>query len=285
MSHHNTTLRIGTRVFDLSKQPLVMGILNVTPDSFYKGSRINADHVADIASTMVADGATILDVGGYSTRPGAIEVSLQEELDRVLPSIAAIRSRLPSVLISIDTFRKAVASAAIEVGANLINDVSGGHADDQMIPFVGQTKTPYILMHSRGTPVTMQSLAKYDNVTYEVMQELRTTLAQLHALGHYEIIIDPGFGFAKTVGQNYELLRHLLDLQLLGCPILAGLSRKSMAWRPLGITADEALNSTTALNMLALQNGAHLLRVHDVRPAAEAIKVWQLYHNQLPISQ
>ncbi len=271
------TLRIGHQVYDLGVQPLIMGILNLTPDSFYEGSRLGLGQMLDIAAQMLADGATILDLGGYSTRPGAADVSEQAELDRVLPAIEAINQHLPNAVISIDTFRASVAKVAVRAGAMMVNDVSGGQADPDMLGYVAAAKVPYVLMHSRGTPATMQSLAQYQDLTYEVVQELRGQLAQLHALGHYEVLIDPGFGFAKTIDQNYQLLAQLRDLELLGCPILVGLSRKSMAYRPLGITAPEALNATTVLHTLALQNGAGMLRVHDVKPAAEAIRIWQLY--------
>jgi dihydropteroate synthase len=271
------TLRIGHQVYDLGVQPLIMGILNLTPDSFYEGSRLGLGQVLDIAAQMLADGATILDLGGYSTRPNAADISEQEELDRVLPAIEAINQHLPNAIISIDTFRTSVAKAAVSAGAMMVNDVSGGHADPDMLSYVAAAKVIYVLMHSRGTPATMQSLAQYQDLTNEVVQELRGQLAQLHTLGHYEVLIDPGFGFAKTIDQNYQLLAQLRDLELLGCPILVGLSRKSMAYRPLGITATEALNATTVLHTLALQNGAGMLRVHDVGPAAEAIRIWQLY--------
>ena len=263
------------RLVDLTT-PAVMGILNVTPDSFFSGSRIVTEKAVDIAGTMLTDGATFLDIGGYSTRPGAADVSPAEEADRVLPVIEAILTSFPDALISIDTFRSSVAKQAVDAGSCLVNDVSGGTLDPAMFETVAQLPgVPYVLMHLRGTPQTMQSLATYGNVALDVIDELAIRLAQLRALGVHDVILDPGFGFAKTAAQNFELLSHLDAFALFDEPILAGLSRKTTIWKTLGITTDEALNGTTVLNTAALLKGASILRVHDVREAVEAVKLTQ----------
>lgn len=253
-----------------------MGILNVTPDSFFAGSRVEmrgnlTTEVVDRAGQMLREGATFLDIGGYSTRPGAPDISLAEEADRVLPAIEAILHAWPDALISVDTFRADVARQAVETGACMVNDVAGGTLDPDMFQTVAQLGVPYILMHLRGTPQTMQSLAKYDNVVTEVIDELGNQLAKLRALGHKDVILDPGFGFAKTPAHNFALLNELEAFRLFSEPLLVGVSRKSTIWRTLGITADEALNGTTVLNTVALLKGASILRVHDVREAVEAV--------------
>ena len=260
-----------------------MGILNVTPDSFFTGSIVRAASAAHVdgsavetARKMLSEGATFLDVGGYSTRPGAADVSPAEEADRVLPVIDAILASFPDALISIDTFRASVARQAVEAGACLINDVSGGTLDPAMFATVASLPgVPYVLMHLRGTPQTMQSLATYENVVTEVIDELATQLAALRAAGVHDVILDPGFGFAKTPAQNFELLSQLDAFGLFSEPVLVGLSRKTTIWKTLGITADEALNGTTVLNTVALMKGASILRVHDVREAVEAVKLTQ----------
>ncbi len=259
-----------------------MGILNATPDSFFAGSRIrtgsaSTDQVVAVAQRMLSEGATFLDVGGYSTRPGADAVSSSEEADRVLPVIEAILRAFPDALLSIDTFRADVARQAIQSGAALINDVSGGTLDPAMFATVGRLNqsdsVPYVLMHLRGTPQTMNSLAIYTDLITEVIDELAGQLLTLRALGAKDVIVDPGFGFAKTVEQNFFLLNHLTAFHLFEEPLLVGLSRKSTIWKTLKISADEALNGTTVLNTTALLNGASILRVHDVREAVEAIKL------------
>jgi len=253
-----------------------MGILNVTPDSFYAGSRVQEEEqLLLLAQQMVKDGADILDIGGYSTRPGAEDISPAQEIERVVSAIKFIKQALPNTLISIDTFRSSVATKAIEAGASLINDVSGGNLDPLMFETVAALKVPYILMHMRGTPQTMKSLAQYANVVTEVYQELRAKLSQLHQLGVTDVIIDPGFGFAKTIEHNFSLLKNLSYFQALGQPVLAGLSRKSMIYKTLDITPENALNGTTALHMIALQQGASLLRVHDVKAAKECVLLHQ----------
>lgn len=273
------TLNCRGRLVDLS-QPAVMGILNVTPDSFYAGSRLSGSKDASVAATetagrMLADGATFLDIGGYSTRPGAAEVSPTEEADRVLPIIEATLARFPNALISIDTFRASVTRQAVASGAVLINDVSGGTLDPAMFGTVAELGVPYVLMHLRGTPQTMQSLTWYRNVITEVIDELGLRLAELRALGVKDVILDPGFGFAKTPTQNFELLSQLDAFGLFDEPLLVGLSRKATIWKTLNINADEALNGTTVLNTAALLKGASILRVHDVREAVEAVKLTQ----------
>ncbi|WP_420385639.1 dihydropteroate synthase [Roseivirga sp.] len=270
-----TTLNINGNLVSLD-EPQVMGILNITPDSFYSGSRVNQDTaIINKAEEMIGHGAFILDIGGYSTRPGAEDIDAKEETNRVTQAIELIRSKFPDVLISIDTFRASIAETAISAGANIINDVSGGNLDPTMFETVARLQVPYILMHMRGTPQTMKTLNQYDNLLIDISKELAEKCNQLKALGIADIIIDPGFGFAKGISQNYELLRNLNYLKRLGFPILAGLSRKSMIYKSLGIEPEEALNGTTALNMVALQNGANLLRVHDVKEARETIKLYK----------
>jgi dihydropteroate synthase len=263
------------RLVDLTV-PAVMGILNVTPDSFFAGSRVATEKAVETAQKMLSDGATFLDVGGYSTRPGAADVSPAEEADRVLPVIDAILASFPDALISIDTFRASVARQAINAGASLINDVSGGTIDSTMFATIASLPgVPYVLMHLRGTPQTMQSLAIYKNVATEVIDEIALQLAALRTLGVNDIILDPGFGFAKTPAQNFDLLSNLDAFRLFNEPILVGISRKATIWKTLGISADKALNGTTVLNTIALLKGAAILRVHDVREAVEAVKLTQ----------
>lgn len=257
-------------------EPQVMGILNITPDSFYADSRVNQETaILKKAEQMVEEGAFILDIGGYSTRPGAEDISTEEEIRRVIEAISLIRSQFSDTLISVDTFRSKVAKAAVDSGANIINDVSGGNLDEQMFDTVAQLRVPYILMHMRGTPQTMKNLNQYDNLLVDIGKELAERCNELKSLGVADIIIDPGFGFAKSIAQNYELLQNLDYLIRLGYPLLAGLSRKSMVYKTLGIEPQDALNGTTALNMVALQNGASILRVHDVKEANETIKLFK----------
>lgn len=258
-----------------------MGILNVTPDSFYAGSRLeNSDQILDRAAVMIRDGADILDVGGYSTRPGADIISPEEETNRVVNAIQLLTQRYPDVLISIDTFRSSVAEKAVEAGASMVNDVSGGEMDPRMFETVAHLRVPYILMHMRGTPQTMSTMTQYNNLLKDLTDYFHKKIHQLHALGVHDVIIDPGFGFAKTPEQNFELLRCLSYFTIFRLPILVGLSRKSMIWKTLDTNADNALNGTTALHMLALTNGARLLRVHDVREAKECIT---LFHRTQPL--
>ncbi|GAA4465284.1 dihydropteroate synthase [Nibrella saemangeumensis] len=250
-----------------------MGILNITPDSFYSGSRVGAEQVVEMAERMLAEGATFLDVGGYSTRPGAAELSADEEADRVLPVIEAILANFPEALISVDTYRASVAQQAVTAGACLVNDVSGGRLDPAMFQTVADLGVPYVLMHMRGTPQTMAQLTQYQDVVTDVIDELQTPLAALRGLGLKDIILDPGFGFAKTPAQNFQLLNQLDAFQVFDEPLLVGLSRKSTIWRTLSITPEEALNGTTVLNTVALLKGAAILRVHDVKEAVEAVQL------------
>ncbi|GAA4306550.1 dihydropteroate synthase [Nibribacter koreensis] len=254
-----------------------MGILNATPDSFYANSRVsNLDMTVAKAGQMLADGATFLDIGGYSTRPGAPEVSAQEELDRVIPVIEAVAQAYPEALISVDTFRAKVAQEAVKNGAHLINDVSGGTLDEGMFETVGRLGVPYVLMHMRGTPQTMASLTEYPNgLIEELIAYYTEKVAALRALGVKDILLDPGFGFAKTLDQNYFLLKHLRELEMLELPLLIGLSRKGMIYKPLQVEPAEALTGTIVANTLALLNGADIMRVHDVK---EAVQTIQLVH-------
>jgi dihydropteroate synthase len=256
--------------------PVVMGILNVTPDSFYEGSRIRGtDALLRQAEAMLQEGAAILDIGGYSSRPDAQDVSPEEERTRVIPAIRALRQAFPDCLISVDTFRARIAEEAVGAGANIINDISGGQLDGTMFETVGRLQVPYILMHMRGTPQTMNQLTEYEDIMLDLVRYFEPLIMQLQAAGVRDIILDPGFGFAKTVDQNFEVLRHLGDLKLLGLPILAGLSRKSMTYKTLEVPATEALAGTIALNTIALMQGASILRVHDVKEAVQTVKLFR----------
>lgn len=254
--------------------PCVMGILNVTPDSFYKGSRFGkVDDALRQAELMLADGASFIDVGGYSSRPGAEDVSAQEELERVVKVIRAIITRFPHARISVDTFRSNVAAAAVGEGACMVNDISGGEADPSMIATVSELQVPYVVMHMRGTPQTMAGLTDYADLIKDVTDYFHGKIRQMHDAGIKDIIIDPGIGFAKTISQNFEILKHLDYFKILQKPILVGLSRKSLIWRTLNISPGEALNGTTALHAAAILKGASILRVHDVREAMEVVKL------------
>ncbi len=254
--------------------PWVMGILNATPDSFYSDSRVmDAEAIAERALAMVADGADILDIGACSTRPGAENVGLAEEVKRLDVAVRAVRAAVgPSVVISVDTFCAQVAKHCVEeLGVDIVNDISGGDLDPLMHNTIAQLQVPYIVMHTRGTPATMQQLTNYDgDVAAVVLEELARKIDTLHQLGINDVIADPGFGFAKTVEQNYRLLSHLEAFHALDVPLLVGLSRKSMIQRVLNCTAAAALNGTTVVNTIALMKGAHIVRVHDVKAAAEA---------------
>lgn len=265
------TLNVRGRLVSLST-PRVMGILNVTPDSFYDGSRhVTEKDAVKHAEKMLTHGATFLDIGGYSSRPGAEEVNEEEELRRVLPAVRAVMKAFPDAMVAIDTFRSGVAAAAVEEGASMVNDISAGALDPLMPATVARLGVPYIAMHMRGTPKTMNTLTDYEDLIGDIIRYFHERIGALHQLGIRDIIVDPGFGFAKTVDQNFKLLSRLSDLRILGKPILAGLSRKSMIWRTLMTTPDNALNGTTCLNTVALLNGASILRVHDVREAVDTI--------------
>jgi dihydropteroate synthase len=267
-------INTGGKLLDL-ETPRVMGILNITPDSFYKGSRYNSDQeILKAAVRMMEEGADILDVGGYSSRPGAADITGDEESKRVLKAIKLITRELPDAIISVDTFRADVAREAITVcGAHIINDISGGDSDCSMFGVVEELNVPYIMMHMQGTPRTMQLNPDYDDVVADILKWFGERIYRLQSAGVKDIIIDPGFGFGKTAGHNFELLRRLGDFSVAGLPLMVGISRKSMIWKTLGITSDEALNGTTALNAVALINGADILRVHDVKEAVESARL------------
>jgi dihydropteroate synthase len=267
------TLNLGGHLLDLA-QPAVMGILNVTPDSFHDGGRYKTvDKALAQAEGLLAQGAALIDVGGYSTRPGAPDVTLAEELARVVPVIKALVKKWPGILVSVDTFRAEVARRAVEVGAGLVNDISGGQLDPAMWPTVAELKVGYVLMHTRGTPQTMTQLTHYEDILSELLHYFQSAIAQLQALGCCDIVVDPGLGFAKTAEQSHFLLHHLHYFKLLHQPVLVGLSRKSMIYKKLGGTPETALNGTTALHAVAVRQGAAILRAHDVREAAEVIKL------------
>jgi dihydropteroate synthase len=251
-----------------------MGILNITPDSFFDGGRFRDEKaILGQVEKMLSEGADFIDVGGYSSRPGAADISEEEELRRVLPVIKSISNKFPQALISIDTFRSRVATRAIEAGGHIINDISGGEQDPNMFMTVASLRVPYILMHMRGTPQNMTNQTHYNDLLGEVIHYFEKKIHVLHQLEVKDIIIDPGFGFAKTAEQSFTLLRHLDSLKILNQPVLAGLSRKSMIWKTLGTGPDGALNGTTALNTVALYHGASILRVHDVKEAVECVRL------------
>jgi dihydropteroate synthase len=268
LTHHQRVLTVD--------KPLVMGILNVTPDSFFSDSRVQTpDKIVERALQMVQEGATILDIGGQSTRPNSERISSGEEADRVLAPLEILRKEIPHIFISVDTYYASVARQAVEAGAFMVNDISAGSMDEEMLSTVAQLKIPYVLMHSRGTPNTMQSMTSYANVTQEVINFLQQRMQECNAMGIREVVVDPGLGFAKTIPQNFQLLRQLELFSALKAPILVGLSRKSFIYKTLNITAAEALNGSTFLHAFALQKGASILRVHDVREAAEAIRLYE----------
>jgi dihydropteroate synthase len=269
------TIRLNGQLLDFSK-PQIMGILNISPDSFYEGSRVTSvDLALKQATEMIAAGALILDIGGHSTRPGAAPVSIQEEIDRVLPIISAIAFAFPTVIISIDTYRVAVAKAAITAGAHLFNDIGAGQMDEGVFDFIVENQVPYILSHSVGRFEQVHEVPDYQNVVGEVLHDLLPKVQELRLRGFKDLIVDPGFGFSKSLDHNYQLLAHLRSFKLLGAPILAGLSRKTMIWKELGISADEALNGSTVLHTVALLQGASILRVHDVKEAKETLHLVQ----------
>lgn len=271
----STTINVRGRLVSLD-EPLVMGILNVTPDSFFVTSRCRSEEeIRQRVCSMRREGASMVDIGAYSSRPGAEDVSAKEELRRLLPAIGIVREEWPEAIISVDTFRAEVARVAVEAGADIINDISGGELDADMFPAVAEMHVPYILMHMQGTPQNMQEAPHYDNLMCEVFRSLGERVEQLHEMGVADVIVDPGFGFGKTMAQNYEMMARLGEFRLLDCPILVGVSRKSMVYRLLDATPEESLNGTTALNTIALMNGASILRVHDVREAVEAVKIYR----------
>lgn len=260
--------------------PIVMGILNVTPDSFYDGNPVLTEKdILQKAEKMLNDGATILDIGGYSSKPNAVNITVKEEISRITKPIMLISKEFPKAILSIDTFRADVAQEAINNGACMVNDIAAGDDDNKMFEVIKKNQVPYIIMHKQGIPSTMQNNPQYKDVVKEVFVYLKNKITALNKLGVNDIIVDPGFGFGKTVAHNYELLNELTSFKLLNVPILAGLSRKSMIYKPLNITPNDALNGTTALNMIALQNGANILRVHDVAEAKQCVTLFNLLNN------
>ena len=277
MFYEPTTLNCGGKILDIST-PIVMSILNVTPDSFFAASRVSDENtLLCLAERHITEGASVLDIGGMSSRPQAEIISEAEELRRVLPAIAAIIRRFPDAILSIDTIRARVADEAIAAGARLVNDISAGNLDNKMFETVARLNVPYILMHMKGEPKTMQHAPFYEDVALEILDFFIEKVGILRGLGVRDVLLDVGFGFGKTTAHNFELLRKLSVFKILDCPIVAGLSRKGMIYRTLNTTADHALNGTTAANMLALSGGAKILRVHDVREAVETIRIFEAY--------
>lgn len=276
------TINIKGQLYDF-RTPWIMGILNVTPDSFFSISRMQSeDAILRQVTKMMDEGADIIDVGGYSSRPGAEDVTSEEEYSRIALALNIIRKNYPGAIISIDTFRASVAQRAVEeFEADIINDISGGDLDANMWATIAQLQIPYVIMHMRGTPQTMQSITKYDDIVADIIKSLAFKVAELHKLGVNDVIIDPGFGFAKTLDDNYALLAELKELKRIDVPMLVGISRKSMIYKALSCTPDDALNGTTVLNTIALLGGADILRVHDVREAKEAVKLVQLMKDNL----
>lgn len=269
------TLNCRGRLLVLDR-PAVMGIINITPDSFYAGSRMrNMDEVLRLADLMLSQGASILDIGGQSTRPGSEQVGADKELERITDPVAAIHKRFPEAILSVDTYYARVAREAVSAGASIVNDISGGQLDPDMLSTVASLQAPYVLMHMKGTAADMHMHTEYGDLTAEVLDYLATRLQGCYQAGIRDVIVDPGFGFSKTIAQNFEILRNLRMFQMLKAPVLLGLSRKSTVYKSLGVSPEEALNGTTVLNTIGLLNGAAILRVHDVKEAKEAITLVQ----------
>jgi len=275
------TINCKGQLIDLSK-PKVMGILNVTPNSFFDGGKYkNADEIVAQVQKMLSEGATFIDIGAYSSKPNAEFVSVEEEIARIVPIVELLVQQFPDILISIDTFRSEVAEACILKGAALINDISAGKLDELMLGVVAKYKVPYIMMHMRGTPQTMTTLTQYEDVVKEVLLYFSERIAAARSLGIHDLIIDPGFGFAKTLEQNYEVLQKMELFQQLELPILSGISRKSMIYKVLNTNASESLNGTTTLNTISLVRGASILRVHDVKEAVECVTLFNAMHSKI----
>ena len=275
---YNMTLNCNGNLLDLS-QPKVMGVLNLTPDSFFDGGMYkDEDQIIARVKKMILDGAAIIDVGAYSSKPNAASVSVEEEKKRLLPVIKLLIKQFSNLIISVDTFRAEIANLAVNEGAAIINDISAGVLDANMFKTIAELQVPYIMMHMRGNPQTMQSLTNYENLTKEVIYYFSERINKARDLGINDLVIDPGFGFAKTREQNFELLNKLELFSVLDCPVLVGVSRKSMIYKTLDITPQDALNGTTVLNTIALQKGAKIIRVHDVKDAVEAIKLVNELH-------
>lgn len=284
---HRLTLNVGGRLLDLST-PQIMGIVNVTPDSFYAASRVAGEKALRQRFEQIRqEGGSLIDLGAYSSRAGAEVVSPEDERERLRPALRLLREEYPEFVVSVDTFRSEIARFAVEeYGAHIINDISGGTLDSEMFATVARLQVPYILMHMRGTPETMQSLCSYQDVGLEVLDFFVQRSEELKAMGLHDLIIDPGFGFAKTLEQNYQLMAYMPRLvEALGLPLLVGISRKSMIYKLLGTSPEESLTGTTALNMYALMQGAHILRVHDVRAAAETLLLYQKLQEQSPSTE
>lgn len=275
-NYNKMTINCKGQLIDVSS-PKVMGILNLTPDSFYDGgSYKNESDILSKVENMLQEGTTFIDVGAYSSRANAEHISEEEELKRIVPIIELLLKTFPEILLSIDTFRSRVAKACIESGASMINDISAGKLDASMLQTVAKLHVPYIMMHMRGTPQNMQKLTHYDHLVKDILFYFSEQIYEAKALGIADVIVDPGFGFAKTITQNFELLNRLDRFKMLELPILVGLSRKSMIYKSLDISVNEALNGTTVLNTLALQKGANIIRVHDVKEAVECVKLFKL---------
>lgn len=269
------TINCKGQLIDLST-PKVMGILNITPNSFYDGGKFTlSENVLSHVEKMLSEGATFIDIGAYSSKPNSDFVSEEEEFKRILPVVKSILKHFPNALLSIDTFRSGIATTCIDHGAAIINDISAGNLDKKMLDVIASYNVPYIMMHMRGTPQTMQSLTSYENIVKEILFYFSEKVNKARSLGINDLIVDPGFGFAKTLEQNYEILSNLSLFKILDLPILSGVSRKSMVYKPLRLTADEALNGTTVLNTIALTKGANILRVHDVKEAVECVKLFE----------
>lgn len=259
-------------------EPVVMGIVNITADSFYKGHLSSSpDQILKLADSMINAGAAILDIGGQSTRPGSASISIEEEIARVVPVIKSIHATYPHTILSVDTYNSQVARAAVGAGASMVNDIGGGKLDKEMLHTVAELGVPYICMHMQGVPATMQVNPSYKNLVTEILDFFSERIEACKQAGIKDVILDPGFGFGKTIEHNFSLLKNMAALAITGKPILAGLSRKSTVYKTLGVTANEALNGTTALHMIALQHGAAILRAHDVQEAVEAIKLFNAY--------
>lgn len=274
------TLNLSGTIVELSS-PLVMGILNITPDSFYEGGRHTSDtDILKRCENILSEGGSIIDIGAYSSRPGAEHISQEEELNRLLPALTLVRKEFPDALISVDTFRSAVANAVVkDFGVNIINDISAGDLDELMFETVASVKVPYIMMHMKGNPQTMQQQANYTNLIKDILRYFSIKVEKARKAGIHDIIIDPGFGFGKTQEQNYQLLARLNEFRIFELPVLVGISRKSMVYKLLETTADNALAGTIALNTLAILNGADILRVHDVKEAIDTVKIVNAYKN------
>lgn len=268
------TITLNQQLLDLST-PRVMAVMNLTPDSFYDGGKLkNHEQVLAKVQQFIDEGASIIDLGGYSTRPGAADISVEDEISRVIPVVQLIREHFRAIPLSVDTFRSQVARAALEQGASMVNDVSGATADDLMLDLIAEYQVPYVGMHMRGTPQTMNTLTDYQDIVFEIRYFFSTLAEEAAKRNINDLIIDPGLGFAKTIAQNFHLLYHLDAFKLLELPVLIGLSRKSMIYKTLNTTPENALNGSSALHMAALERGAHLLRVHDVKEAQECIKLF-----------